>query len=71
MRLKFEITTTINLVVRVTKLIDTKKSPFGPHGIPNARALSLEQIKSRTFEEVVLLVKLCLVGYFRTWIYRT
>jgi hypothetical protein len=53
-------------VVGATKLIDTKKSPLGPQNIPNAKALSREQNKSRRFEELVLLMKLCLlvVGYF-------
>jgi hypothetical protein len=63
--------TSINIVVGATELIDTKKSPYGPQDKPNAGALSREQIKSRRFEEVVLLMKLCLVGYFQTRIYRT
>ena len=47
-----------------TKLIETKKSPYDPEDIPNERALSREQIKSRRFGKVELLMKLRLIGCF-------
>ena len=63
--------TSMDIVVGATKLIETKKWSYGPQDIPNERAVSCQQIKSRRFGKVELLMKLRLIGCFRTRIYRT
>ena len=51
--------TSMDIVVGATKLIETKKWSYGPQDIANERALSCQQIKSRRFGKVELLESSC------------